>query len=158
MYLTTEFFDGAYEALRETLRVESAMKREMIQFLQDEGFWDHDVKWTSAEARFNACVSRTKGEFFKISELWALMKRFGRHHLFLAMAEDLGYEVRRRTDLERVQLLLEEVLEKLDERDASTASLRALLQNTVADNIGGATSAGRANRAKFSRAADAVYQ
>lgn len=156
MFLEQEFFDGAYEALRETLRVESAMKREMIQFLQDEGFWDADVKWTSAEARFNACVSRTKGEFFKVSELWALMKRFGRHHLFLAMAEDLGYEVRRRTDLERVQLLLEDVLEKLDERDASTASLRAMLQNVVVEKIDGAPAGARPGRQKFSRAADAV--
>ncbi|NUS37625.1 MAG: hypothetical protein HOQ02_01170 [Lysobacter sp.] len=100
----------AFEALKETLDADPRLKRDMIQFLLDEGFWDTEkLKWDSAVARFNGCLNPNKDDFFKLGEAWALMKRFGRHQLFLAMAEDLGYEVRRRPTEERRQELLERI-------------------------------------------------
>lgn len=101
----------AVEALKATLG-DDALKRDMIQFLFDEGFWDAEkLKWDSAVARFNGCLNPNKEEYFKLGELWALMKRFGRHQFFLAMAADLGYEVRRIPSDERRQALMERVVE-----------------------------------------------
>lgn len=40
----------AYEALQETFRVDTRTRRDMIQFLFDEGFWDPDkLTWEAAE-------------------------------------------------------------------------------------------------------------
>ena len=102
---------SAFQALTDTLKVEPRLKRDMIQFLFDEGFWDEKkLGWPGAETRFNACLNPLKGDtFFKLGEVWALMKRFGRHELFLAMAEDLGYDVRRKATEERRQELLERI-------------------------------------------------
>lgn len=100
----------AFDALKETLDSDPRLKREMIQFLLDEGFWDSKhLKWDSAVARFNACLNPARDDAFKVGEIWALMKRFGRHQLFLAMAEDLGYEARRIPTEERRQELLERI-------------------------------------------------
>lgn len=100
----------AFEALQSTLKVDNHLRRQMIQFLYDEGFWDVEkLTWAAAEARFNGCLNPNKADFFKIGEAWALMKRFGRHELFLAMADDLGYEVRRRPTEERRLELLERI-------------------------------------------------
>lgn len=151
MVLDDSFLEGAFAALKETLRVSPQIKRDMIQFLLDEGFWPEDMKWPTAEARFNSCLSPSKSEFFKISELWALMKQFGRHQLFLAMAEDLGYEVRRRTELERVQLLLEEVLDRLNDRDERDRKLIAQLQGLSIEKLEAGKPA-PGTRVKFSRA------
>lgn len=89
MTWTTEaWLREALGALKRTLDVDARSKNEMVQFLLDEGFWDK-VKlstWESAIAKFNSCLNPNKSEFFKVGELWALSKRFGRHDLFLAMA------------------------------------------------------------------------
>lgn len=156
MFLDDDFFDAMGEALQETLRVDKHLKREMIQFLMDEGFWDKDMKWASAVARFDACLNPTKAEYFKISELCALMKRFDRHHLFLAMGKLLGYDMRRMATIERVQSLLEDILEKLNDREDKTASLRNLVEGALAGNIEQLIpSADR--RGKFSRAERAEH-
>lgn len=153
MFLDDEFFEFAGDALRETLNVDPATKREMIQFLIDEGFWDKSMKWESAVARFDACLNPNKSEFFKLSELWALMKRFGRHHLFVAMGEDLGYEIRRRATVERVEELLEKILERLDQRDRSESNLRALVQEIADGNkVDLKEVAGPPRRRRWSRA------
>ncbi|WP_439444481.1 hypothetical protein ABWU93_11555 [Xanthomonas translucens pv. translucens] len=101
----------AHRALRETLEVDAARKGEMIQFLLDEGFWSREtLRSREAQvARFNACLNPNKAEFFKLGEVWALMKRFGRHQLFLIMAADLGYEVRRIPTEERRHELLQRI-------------------------------------------------
>lgn len=158
MHVEDAFFSNAFEALQETISSDRHVRKEMIQFLLDEGFWPADMKWDSATARFNACLNPSKPEYFKISELWALMRRFDRHHLFLAMAEDLGYEVRRRTDLERVQLLYEEILARLDARDSEDRTLRAQAVALMAGVQAPATRAagGGQRRPLLSRAADAI--
>lgn len=112
MTWTTEaWLREALGALRRTLDVDARTKNEMVQFLLDEGFWDKEKlsTWESAIAKFNSCLNPSKSEFFKVGELWALSKRFGRHDLFLAMAADLGYEVRRLPTEERQQELLEQL-------------------------------------------------
>lgn len=112
MTWTTEaWLREALGALKRTLDVDARTKNEMVQFLLDEGFWDKEKlsTWESAIAKFNSCLNPNKSEFFKVGELWALSKRFGRHDLFLAMAADLGYEVRRLPTEERQQQLLEQL-------------------------------------------------
>lgn len=95
-------------ALHAMLDVDDYTRKAMIQFLFDEGFWDaHKLTWDAAIAKWNDGKNPGKPGFFKIGELWALAARFERHQLFLAMAEDLGYEVRRTPTEERRQLLLE---------------------------------------------------
>ncbi len=110
-WTTQAWLREALASLKRTLDVDARTKNEMVQFLLDEGFWDKEKlsSWESAIAKFNSCLNPNKAEFFKVGELWALSKRFARHDLFLAMAADLGYEVRRIPTPERHQALLEEL-------------------------------------------------
>lgn len=95
-------------ALHAMLDVDDHTRKAMIQFLFDEGFWDtNKLTWDAAIAKWNDAKNPVKPTFWKLAELWALAARFDRHQLFLAMAEDLGYEVRRTPTEERRQLLLE---------------------------------------------------
>lgn len=135
MAWTTEaWLREALAALKRTLDVDARTKNQMVQFLLDEGFWDKEKisSWESAIAKFNSCLNPNKSEFFKVGELWALSKRFGRHDLFLAMAADLGYEVRRVPTAERQQQLLEDLvqlhaqhLEQVDRINSQLAQLQA---------------------------------
>jgi hypothetical protein len=119
----------AFEALKSTLDVDRHLKKEMIQFLLDEGFWDKDkLEWDSAVARFNACLNPNKPDFFKIGEVWALMKRFRRYQLFLALAEDLGFEARLKPTEERRQALLERLVDAAERCENQLAAARAELQ------------------------------
>lgn len=94
-------------ALQDTLDVSPEITRQMIEFLFASKLWNKaTLSWESAGARFAACLNPGKQEKFSTMELWALMKRFGRHQLFLALADDLGYEVRRKCTEERHQDLL----------------------------------------------------
>lgn len=111
-WIDDAWLQNALDALRESFHeADSDTKRQMVQFLLDEGFWDSTkLEWGSAVTRFNSCLNPNKDDaFFKVSEVWALMKRFGRHHLFLAMAEDLGYDVMPRPTEARRQALLERI-------------------------------------------------
>lgn len=116
----TRWLDAAWQerglaALRDTLDVDPRTRKAMVQFLFDEGFWDEkSLTWPAAIARWNDCLNPAKTSFFKIGELWALMARFDRHHLFAAMADDLGYELRRKPTEERRQALLERVANALE--------------------------------------------
>jgi hypothetical protein len=118
----------AHRALRETLEVSSELKGEMIEFLLDEGFWSREtLRSREAQvARFNACLNPNKAEFFKVGEVWALMKRFGRHQLFLHMAADLGYNVSRIPTEERRLELLERISQASD-------SFQEMLAQAAAD-------------------------
>lgn len=156
MFVDDLFLHTALEALQDTISSDKHIRKEMIQFLIDDGFWPAEMKWDSAVARFNACLNPTKPEFFKISEIWALMKRFGRHQLFLTMAEDLGYEVRRRTDLERVQMLFEEILTRLDSRDEEDRCLRAQAESLMSGMQAHETRAAGGRRVLLSRAEAAI--
>lgn len=117
------------DALRETLNVDDATKRDMIQFLLDEGFWNKDklTTWDSAVARWNACMNPGKAEFFKTSELWALMKRFRRYQLLQAMAEDLAFDLKPKATEERRQELLERIAAAEEWRNAEVGAARAEL-------------------------------
>lgn len=111
MWADSRWRDRAMHALQETLNVDAGLKREMIEFLFEEKFWDRaTLSWAAAVTRFNDCLSIKKPSFFKLGEVWALMSRFRRHQLFLAMAEDLGYEVREKPTEERQQALLLQLL------------------------------------------------
>lgn len=127
-WIDESWLRSAFEALEATLKVDARLKRDMIQFLFDEGFWDTEkLSWPAAEARFNACLNPNKSDFFKIGELWALMKRFGRHELFLAMADDLGYEVRRKPTEERRMELLERIAIATERCEAASTTAAAEL-------------------------------
>lgn len=108
-YIDETWARNAFQALRRALDVDDHVRKEMIEFLMEEGFWASNMEWASALAKWNSCLNPTKAEFFKVGELWALARRFERHELFLAMAEDLGYEVRRRPTEERRLRLLERI-------------------------------------------------
>lgn len=120
--------DRGLQALRDTLDVDPRQRKAMVQFLYDEGFWDEQtLTWPAAIARWNDCLNPVKNSFFKMGELWALMARFGRHHLFLAMADDLGYEVRRKATDERQQELTERLCKLLEHMEREVGDTRALL-------------------------------
>lgn len=92
-WLDSYWLQGAFDALRATLAVDTDLQRQMIDFLFAEGFWDHTkLSWAGAQARFHACLNPAKPDAFKLVEIWALCKRFHRHELVLAMVADLGYE------------------------------------------------------------------
>lgn len=99
------------DALEDVFRVDDATKRDMIEYLFDSGFWNRDrLKWDAAVARFNDCLNPNKAQFFKVSEVWALMKAFGRDSLLHAMVEDLGYKpLHKLATEERRQELLERI-------------------------------------------------
>lgn len=116
-WLTPAWMQRALECMRDMLlHVEPDLRRKMIQFLFDTGLWDESKisSFANAETRWNACLNPSIQTYFKTAELWALMKRFGRHHLFLAMAEDLGYEVRLKSTEERRQELLDRLASAME--------------------------------------------
>jgi hypothetical protein len=116
-WISPAWLQIALQALRDTLDVDAQLKREMIQFLYDEGFWDRDkLKWEAGIARFNACLNPEKPDKFSLAEVWALSKRFDRDQLVMAMLEDMGYErPRRRATEERHQAALERVAAAIEQ-------------------------------------------
>lgn len=120
----------AYEALQETLRCDRHTQTEMIQFLLDEGFWSTETlkSFAAAEGKWAACLNPNKPEFFKIGELWALMMRFNRHHMFVAMAADLGYELRRIPTENRRQDLLEQLVVAEERHTTELTRIRSALE------------------------------
>ncbi|MGH8073679.1 MAG: hypothetical protein ACREO4_06350 [Lysobacter sp.] len=132
-WIDEQWLRMALDAMRDTFGNDPHLKRDMIQFLFDEGFWDaKTLSWDAAVARFNGCLNPNKSEFFKTGELWALMKRFDRHQLFLAMATDLGYEVRRIPTDERRQQLLERIAVAYEGCERSVAGAAAELSRLAA--------------------------
>src|SRR5690348_3465057 len=109
MFLDIEWMQRGVDAMREMLDVDGATKRAMIEFLFEEGFWDRTTlkSWEAAEEKFTNCLNPSKKVYFKIGEVWALMKRFRRYHLLDAMLEDLGCYPRREkpTEERRIELL-----------------------------------------------------
>jgi len=134
-WFSRDWVQRGVEVLKAMLDQSEERKAEMIQFLFDVGLWDETkLTWLAATSRFNACLSPSKPEYFKTAELWALMKRFDVHDLFLAMADDLGYRVTRiPTDERRLQLLeriarnQELYFKLLTEAGASNEAARAAL-------------------------------
>ena len=134
-FINENWLESALGAMRATFDVDTKTKTLMVQFLLDEGFWDSErLTWEAAIARFNSCLNPNKSEFFKMGEIWALMSRFGRHQLFHAMAEDLGYELRIIPTEERRQLLLERIAtcsERFETEFAAARSGLERLTNTL---------------------------
>jgi len=126
MWLDAEWQRRGLQVLRDTLDVDSRTRRDMIQFLFDEGFWDTTkLSWDAAVARWNDCLHPGKNSFFKIGELWALMKRFDRLDLWQAMGDDLGFEYRRRPTEERLLAQLEKLTTAIERSDRQLADARA---------------------------------
>lgn len=147
----------ALDAMRTTFGNDPHQKKEMIDFLLDEGFWDKESlkSWEAATARFNDCLNPNKAQFFKVSEVWALMKRFDRPQLFLAMAEDLGYEVRKIPTETRRQLLLERIATAYESCQHSVGGAQAELQRLTAPETQRAGGGGNINgKAHFSLGPD----
>lgn len=123
----------AHRALKETLDVDGATKRQMIQFLFDEGFWDAaTLSWESAVARFNDNNNPTKQSFWKVGEVWALMVRFRRPDLLAGMAESMQFELRPIPTEERRLELLQANLDRLDRLSMDLAETRAELERLAA--------------------------
>ena len=119
----------AHQALKATFEVDSNTRRDMIQFLFDEGFWDPGtLNWDSAVARFNDCNNPTKTQFWKVGEVWALMMRFERYELFQAMADSFGFEVRAIPTESRRIALLERLVANQERFDATQQELRSDLE------------------------------
>jgi hypothetical protein len=152
-WLDAVWLQRGLDALRETVDADPAMKRDMIEFLLDEGFWKREkLDWESAIARFNACLNPNKPEYFRFVELWALMKRFHRHALFLAMAEDLGYEVRHLPTEARRQALLERIATACEQHNLVLAECSGELRriDSTPPGTGRFDPAVRAGTASFS--------
>lgn len=121
-------------ALRETLDVDGQTRRAMIEYLYAEGFWDaRRLSWDAAVARWNDCLNPQKPAFFKLGEVWALMRHFGRHQLLLTLADDLGYEVRRKPTEERRQDLLEHLTDVLERTERELVAAREALAGLDGD-------------------------
>lgn len=133
-YLDVTWQQQALDAMRATFDVDAHTKRDMVQFLLDEGFWDKErLTFESAEARFRACLNPHKAEFFKLSEAWALMKRFGRYQLVLAQLEDFGFDTPRQLPTEmRRQELLDRIARAVEGFNNEVARARAELARLAA--------------------------
>lgn len=115
MWIDALWNQRGMDALRATFDVDGATKRQMIEFLFAEGFWNKEtLSWDAAVSRFNDCLNPSKPAFFKIGEAWALMLRFERHELFFAMARDFGFEIRRIPTEERRQAILQRMAEAIE--------------------------------------------
>ena len=135
-------------ALQDTLDVPPELKAQMIQFLFEQKVWNSStLSWEAATTRFNACLNPGKPEKFALMELWALMKRFDRHQLFLSMADDLGYEVRRKPTEERRQDIMARAAAAIERSANEAAMLRSDLlrlgMESPAVRVHGAILAGR---------------
>ena len=109
-WLDAAWMQRGLDALRDTLDVNADVKRQMIEFLFDSGLWDRSkLTYDAAVTKFNANMNPEKAGNWKQSEIWALMRRFERYQLFYAMADDFGFEVRKKATTERVQELLERI-------------------------------------------------
>lgn len=107
MWLTPEWMARGLRALCATVDSDSDLKRQMIEFMFETGMWNSkELTYSAAVSKFNNCLNPDRPEYFRTMHVWALMKRFGRFELFLAMADDLGFEVRHRATPEREQELL----------------------------------------------------
>jgi hypothetical protein len=128
MRIDAQWLQRGTDALRSTLDVDGATKRQMIEFLFEEGFWDRSrLTWDAAISRFNDCLNPGKPAYFKIGEVWALMLRFERHELFFAMARDLGFELRRIPTEERRQSLLDRIATATEQHNSLLAAATAEL-------------------------------
>lgn len=142
----------ALDAMRTTFGNDPHLKKRMIEFLLDEGFWDKESlkSWDAATARFNDCLNPNKAQFFKVSEAWALMKRFDRPQLFLVMAEDLGYEVRKIPTEARRLACLERIALAYEACQLTVGGAQAELQRlaspeAIRSGAGGSVSGGKAH-------------
>lgn len=150
-YREPEWLQRGLDALNATLKVEPLLKQQMVAFLLDEGFWDsRSLSPQAADSRFNACLNPGKTEFFKLSELWALMKRFRRYELWLAMGEDLGFERPRLLPTEQRR---QELLERLVEAQERHADVLASLTTELArlDDVADADAARLTERPELGR-------
>ncbi|MGH8028032.1 MAG: hypothetical protein ACREO0_15035, partial [Pseudoxanthomonas sp.] len=138
-YIDETWLQDALGALHATFKdVDDKMKTQMVQFLLDEGFWDAEkLDFPSAIARFNACCNPNKAEFFKMGEIWALMRRFNRHQLFHAMAHDLGYELRVIPTEERRQQLLQQLVDHTERLEYQLTAGRAAMERLMAAPVPG---------------------
>lgn len=135
-FIDEKWLRRAHQALAEMFAVNDKTRDEMIQFLFDEGFWDPEkLSWEGALAKWRANLNPSKGEFWKISEVWALGLRFRRHHLLRAMADSLGYEIREVPTEVRKQELMERAVELLEEMEAARAELLAELARLTATPV-----------------------
>lgn len=125
------------DALRDMLDVDVRGKQQMIDFLFEEGLWDaKKLGNRGAMMRFNACLNPAKQDFWKPSELWALMKRFRRYQLLEAMAEDLGFELRPIPTEERRQALLLRIAEAMEHANTIAEGAHAELARLEAEPPG----------------------
>jgi len=135
VFIDAGWMQKGLDALAETFSVDDQTKREMIQFLFDEGFWDKDkLTWSAAVTRFNECLNPRRPQFFKFAEIWALMKRFRRYALLHAMAEDLEFQPLRPLPTEaRRQDLLERIATAEEQHLALIKAARAELDRLDAE-------------------------
>lgn len=131
--MDAQWMQRGLDALRQTLDVDDATKRDMIEYLFDSGLWDRQhLSWTAAVARFNGCLNPGKKEFFKLAEVWALMKHFGRYTLLVAIADDLGFKpLEFMPSAEREQAMMESLTAKLTGLQAEMSRLQAALSDAV---------------------------
>lgn len=128
-FIDESWLRKAHQALKATFEVDSNTRRDMIQFLFDEGFWDpQTLNWESAVSRFNDCNNPTKAQFWKVGEIWALMLRFERYELFYAMAESFGFALSAIPTEARRITLLERLLQNQERFDAQQQELRSDLE------------------------------
>lgn len=157
-YIDDAWLNKAWRVLRDMLDVDAHLRKQMIQFLIDEGFWSKDLEWPSAIAKWNACLNPQKGEFFKLGEIWALMLRFQRPQLFLAMAEDLGYQVFELPTEARRQAVLERIATATVRAEQELAAARAALEriDAIAEEKPATVAGGNKVRPLFSNAVEAT--
>lgn len=128
-WLSLEWQQRALNALKDTLDISQDYKRQMIQFLFDEGFWDENkLSWDGALSRYSGCLNPDRPECFRNVEIWALMKRFRRYAWLQAMADDLGFELHPVPSEERRQALLVRLTEGVERSNAVLAEAMDLLK------------------------------
>lgn len=121
-WLTADWFNRAHKALMADFGDDPELKRQMVQFLFDAGFYDASrLSFRAGLQRFTDCLHPAKPEKFRITEIWALSIQFRRFATISAMAEDLGGRPAQIVEMvTQVLAAQQEMLEKLSRIMAST--------------------------------------
>ena len=132
-YIDDVWLRRAHQCLAAVFDVDDRTRNDMIQFLFDEGFWDpKKLSHEAALARWRANLNPTKGEFWKLSEVWALSMRFRRPQLLQAWADSMGYALTEIPTEARRQELLQRTVDLLERLDAQREELVSDLQRLAA--------------------------
>lgn len=115
-----------YHAMRDTMGAnDPRLKKHLIVTLM-QTVWP-TLKFESAQAKFNHCLSGTGSEYFKLSELITCMIAGGNHALYESLGQILG----RRSDLIPTRETMLQQMQLLSDQMQSVAQRVVVMQALI---------------------------